>query len=262
MSLINDALKKAQKLQTEQPAAVRLAPAAPFSVRAAGRPSAVMSFERILLVVVTLVVVVVGATAVAVLLLRRSDRSPVAKAAQLATPAPARSPAAATAPANVSADTTTVAAPPAGPAVSAAPATPTATREPVPAPMVSVSAAGPPAAATAPAAVSPPAPAGPAVAINFGPPPSPAHSDVESAPARAARSAQAATKPVLIRILLENARVAGVRVAGDDSKVLMNDRVYRVNDVVNVELGLRLTGVGTSALTFVDEDGRVYTKTF
>jgi hypothetical protein len=120
--------------------------------------------------------------------------------------------------------------------------------------MVSVPATDPLAAATAPAAVSPPAPAGPAVAINFGPPPSPAHSDVESAPA--------ATKPVLIRILLENARVAGVRVAGDDSKVLMNDRVYRVNDVVSAELGLRLTGVGTSALTFVDEDGRVYTKTF
>jgi hypothetical protein len=35
-----------------------------------------------------------------------------------------------------------------------------------------------------------------------------------------------------------------------------------VNNVVNVELGLRLTGVGATALTFVDENGIVYTKTF
>jgi hypothetical protein len=72
----------------------------------------------------------------------------------------------------------------------------------------------------------------------------------------------APTKHATILSFLENARVAGVRVAGDDSRVLMNDHVYRVNDVVNAEVGLRLSGVGASALTFVDENGKVYTKNY
>ena len=60
---------------------------------------------------------------------------------------------------------------------------------------------------------------------------------------------------------LDKLRVTGVRAAGTDSKVLMNDRVYRVNDMVDYELGLRLTGVNTVALTFIDDNGIAYTKT-
>ena len=40
----------------------------------------------------------------------------------------------------------------------------------------------------------------------------------------------------------------------------MSGRVYRLNDIVDYELGLRLTGVGTTTLTFLDENGAVYTK--
>jgi hypothetical protein len=65
-----------------------------------------------------------------------------------------------------------------------------------------------------------------------------------------------------ILVYIDGLRVTGVRAAGTDSKVLMNDRVYRVNDMVDYELGLRLTSVTTSALTFEDESGVVYTKTF
>lgn len=61
---------------------------------------------------------------------------------------------------------------------------------------------------------------------------------------------------------IDGLKVTGVRAAGSDSKVLMNDRVYRVNDMVDYELGLRLTGVATAELTFVDDNGVVYTKTF
>jgi hypothetical protein len=61
---------------------------------------------------------------------------------------------------------------------------------------------------------------------------------------------------------IESARVAGVRAAGDDSRVLMNDHVYRVNDVVSAELGLRLTRVDADKLTFVDGDGATYIKNF
>ena len=72
----------------------------------------------------------------------------------------------------------------------------------------------------------------------------------------------APTRNIEILSFLENTRIAGVRIAGNDSKVLMNDHVYRVNSLVNIELGLRLTGIDATALTFVDENGIVYTKTF
>lgn len=62
--------------------------------------------------------------------------------------------------------------------------------------------------------------------------------------------------------LIESFRVTGIRSAGSDSKVLMNDRVYRLNDIVDHEQGIRLTGVATGALTFEDESGAVYTRQF
>jgi hypothetical protein len=71
-----------------------------------------------------------------------------------------------------------------------------------------------------------------------------------------------AEKRSRILSFIENAHIAGVRLAGGESKVLMNEHVYRVNSVVSMELGLRLTGVGAETLTFVDENGVVYTKTF
>lgn len=103
------------------------------------------------------------------------------------------------------------------------------------------------------------------------PPPAPAPTlapKVEEAPARqvAAAAPPAAPAPprqnVKILTYLDNLRVTGIRAAGADSRVLMNDRVYRVNDMVDYELALRLTGVSTTTLTFVDDNGVVYTKTF
>lgn len=61
---------------------------------------------------------------------------------------------------------------------------------------------------------------------------------------------------------VDTLRVTGIRAAGSDSKVLMNDRVFRVNDFVDHALGLKLTGVATNALTFEDERGVVYTRNF
>jgi hypothetical protein len=62
--------------------------------------------------------------------------------------------------------------------------------------------------------------------------------------------------------LIEALRVSGIRASGSDSKVLMNDRVYRVNDLVDRELGIRLIGVEPGALTFRDPSGAVYTRHF
>jgi len=57
-------------------------------------------------------------------------------------------------------------------------------------------------------------------------------------------------------------RVTGIRASGSDSKVLMNDRVFRLNDIVERTLGLRLTGVAADRLSFTDPNGLVYTRNF
>lgn len=57
-------------------------------------------------------------------------------------------------------------------------------------------------------------------------------------------------------------RVTGIRSSGSDSKVLMNDRVYRLNDIVDRALGLRLTKVAADSLTFTDANGVNYVKYF
>ncbi|HTQ31229.1 MAG TPA: hypothetical protein VMI53_08465, partial [Opitutaceae bacterium] len=57
-------------------------------------------------------------------------------------------------------------------------------------------------------------------------------------------------------------QVAGVRITSAGGKVLMNDRVYRQNDVVDRLLGLRLKKIGDDTLIFIDERGVTYTKNF
>jgi len=43
---------------------------------------------------------------------------------------------------------------------------------------------------------------------------------------------------------------------------LMNDRVFRVNDIVERTLGLKLIKVEPELLTFSDGNGMIYTKQF
>lgn len=61
---------------------------------------------------------------------------------------------------------------------------------------------------------------------------------------------------------IEALRVAGIRASTTDSKVLMNDRVYRTGDTVEHNLGLKLAVINASALTFEDEKGARYTRNF
>lgn len=61
---------------------------------------------------------------------------------------------------------------------------------------------------------------------------------------------------------IDGFKVLGVRATGKDSKVLMNDRVYRIGDYVVPEFGLKLTGVTPSSMTFEDSNGAIYTKSF
>jgi hypothetical protein len=57
-------------------------------------------------------------------------------------------------------------------------------------------------------------------------------------------------------------RVAGIRVSPTDPKVIMNDRVFRLNDLVDRTTQLRLVKVEASTLTFVDASGFEYRKNF
>lgn len=61
---------------------------------------------------------------------------------------------------------------------------------------------------------------------------------------------------------LSKIRVAGIRASETDPRVLMNDRMYRLNDLVDTELQLRLTGITSLALTFTDANEIVYTRNF
>lgn len=65
-----------------------------------------------------------------------------------------------------------------------------------------------------------------------------------------------------IHEFLRSARLTGVRGQGAQARVLMNERVYRMNDVVAPDFGLRLSAVRTGLLVFTDAQGRTYEKTY
>ncbi|TVR45558.1 MAG: hypothetical protein EA425_18020, partial [Puniceicoccaceae bacterium] len=56
--------------------------------------------------------------------------------------------------------------------------------------------------------------------------------------------------------------VVGIREEGDRSRVFMNDRIYRLGDVVDHARGLVITGISQDGLTFRTPDGRVYERRF
>jgi hypothetical protein len=62
---------------------------------------------------------------------------------------------------------------------------------------------------------------------------------------------------------IENIKVGAIMArTSTDAKVLMNDRVYRVGSLVEAEMGLTLVEITTGSLTFEDERGGRYTRTF
>lgn len=228
MSLINEALKKAQKQRTgEAPSLSTLPTIGGESAARIARHSQPSGFNPLLLGLgAGAVLFVLGL----VIFLLRSPATP------------ARSPAVATAP--VSAPT---------------PARP----------------AAPPAPASAPTAfvltipqVTPPNNASPV------PPVAPAHSTAVQSPTTPAAAAAPAPAPVTpppnvppkmelkAITFIETMRVTGIRASATDSKVLMNDRVYRPGDIVEHVLGLKLTAITANSLTFEDEKGARYTRNF
>ncbi len=299
MSLINDALKKAQKQQDPLSAdAAAVTGSGASAVAPAGLrrgKSSGPGLERWLLGIVALVVVLVGLTVVGVLVFRKEGPPQIAAASRptastpVAPTAPAASVPAPAAP-MTAAPSPTASAPPAAPLASAptvAAAVPNALATPA-APMTSaptVTSASPaPAASSSPAVEPPaiaaataptatvsapaPAPASPSVQVNLSasapapePAPPPRAAPPEPKPVPPAASPE---MPYHRRVLafVDSLHVTGVRAAGDDSKVLMNDRVYRIGDIVEHELGLKLVAITSSSVTFVDGRGAKYTRNF
>lgn len=257
MSLINDALKKAQKQRTgEAPALGSLPSVGGESARSISRRSKSSGPNPLLLGGGLAGVLVLGLGAFT--LLRDKPPSPgakpqdepavaLAKAGQPATP-PALT---ATAPSPVAKSPDE---PAAGPAkadtftLQTAPKTedrrPTSAASSAPGGPVSAPAV--PSAVQTPTAKQPEAPRQAPIASSPAPPP--------AAPVR----------PLDARAIeyLDNIKVAGIRASATDAKVLMNDRVYRVGSVVNGEMGLRLVGITANTLTFEDPAGGRYTRTF
>jgi hypothetical protein len=236
MSLINDALKKAQKQRTGEPAplasmpSIGGEPAAKIAKRA--KPVAFNALLiRIGLVTGALIVVLVGGY--------------LALHAKHSTPAPAVvSPAPKPAVTEVAVKPSAPTPKPAG----TVPAAPAVTFNlPIAAPAAEEH---PPVAAT----VTPPAlpvETKPAAVVSTPP--------VEVKPVPAAPAAKLGPKEINF---IESLRIAGIRASATDSKVLMNDRVYRTGDIVEHDLGLKLIAITSNSLTFEDERGARYTRNF
>lgn len=251
MSLINDALKKAQRVRHEGPE-VAPAPAYPAAVASSAAVPVASSYSRprksnTPFLIGAGALVLIGLAVGATLFIGRSSSTPAVTTAAAPvgpTPAPAplqSPPVAATAP---------VQPPVAAPEPSAKPV-PVATTT---APTVSQS----PAPATKPAAVEPAlTPQLPSVA-PVAPPKvePPAVATVVPAPPAPPQANERATQ------FVEAVRVAGVRSPGPEGRVLMNDRVYKLNDTVERSLGLKLTKIAANLLTFTDANGVTYEKEF
>ena len=237
MSLINDALKKAQKQRTGESPQLAAMPGigGEPAIRIAKRAKP-LGFNSLLLWIgfgaVTLVVVVAGG----ILLVRWMTAPPEA--------IPATRPAAVVTQASPVPSVTNNSAGP-----SATPEAPTATNTPAISP---ATAAVPP--ASAPIAVSEPVAEKKPVVIT----PAASAPELES-PKAAAVALRLESKAIAY---IEALRVAGIRASTTDSKVLMNDRVYRVGDTVEHVLGLKLAAIASNALTFEDERGARYTRNF
>ena len=254
MSLINDALKKAQRQRTEgnpAPAEVSAPGTTPEQLHRVARREKPAGFRAQLLLIAGGAIATVLVLGLGAMYFFRSNQP----AAVPASPAPV-----ATAPTTAAVQTPQpkVATPAAAPATLSVSSP--QTTNPVP--------TGTPAPAAQFPVATAPAPSTPAVStpVQFALPAAPA---VETTPVTAAATGASSPgsadrpKPSTRMIgVIEHFRVGGIRMAGTDSKVLMNDKVYRLNDTVDYELNIRLTGIEPKALTFEDSHGAIYVRTF
>jgi hypothetical protein len=151
----------------------------------------------------------------------------------------------------------------AAPAPAAAPRPETPSPTPVPA-KTSAEPSTPAAPAPARAPAATPAETGPAA----GSPAATSATAAETSPVAGANSSpivlplRAARPDERIPAYIESLRVAGVRLLEGDSRILLNDRVFRLNDMVDRSLGLKLVEARPGTLVFIDAHGFRYEKKF
>ena len=63
----------------------------------------------------------------------------------------------------------------------------------------------------------------------------------------------------MVQATIDHFHVSGVR-AG--TKALINGHIYKINDVLDKGIGLKLVGVEDDHLTFTDSQGQTYVKNF
>lgn len=226
MSLINNALKKAQRQRAEE---ATPAPVPGNSGRRPRRHGRAIPAQTLLLIVAGAALLIV-LSIVATIYLMGNRPPPAAPVVATAKPTPPT---------------------PAAPAAQPAPV------QSAPDPVVSMPVISAPASVVAPAPEPIPEPT-PVVAA----PPAPPVKIATQPPAPPPAETLPPKPSEKVYVFIDQLQVMGIRSSGAGSKVLMNDRVYRVNDIVNRELGLRLVGVTPESLTFVDASGASYTKNF
>lgn len=256
MSLINDALKKAQR--DRDPAA----PTAALGFGSAGRSRTRTPAQHWLLVLGSGALVLVVLSVAFTLLWTTPDTPP----RKTATAAPAARPAS-TDPAPDPAPAVVPVLPPARPAPAETPPAAVAAASELPSPTVtaaptsSVPTAAP-AQPEAPAAVSkPPEPDTPDSPARAAPYPETQASAPSPVSPTAARAAPLVPRPdEKVAAYIGTLRVAGVHALGEESRVLINERVYRVNEVIERNLGIQLVLIEPGRLHFVDGRGVTYVK--
>lgn len=82
------------------------------------------------------------------------------------------------------------------------------------------------------------------------------------APVASPLSGGAEDREAKIQAFLNSARITGVRGGDRDARLLMNERVWRPGESVSPELGLRLQAVRPGRIVFSDAQGKTYEKAY
>lgn len=240
MSLINEALKKAQRSRSGDPGDLAPVPGGARITKRGQPPSA----KAIVLYAAGALVLFVLAVVGTVLVLNRPSPSATIAAAKPAAPAKAVPEAGSPA---IVAPMITVPPPEKPPEPIAGKIS-----EAVPAASRKNSPANDGARPTAPRKSPEPSAPTPDAVTNATPTP----------PVAPVPAAPPATPDERINAYLDDLRITAVRIQGNDSRVMINERVFRLNDIVDRHLGLRLTKVEANQIIFTDGNGVAYVKYF
>ncbi len=230
MSLINDALKKAARQRAEEQGDVAPMPGGGRRASRQGGPMQKQTF--VLIIGAAIVLVVVSAVITGILMTGK----PEAKSLPAARLSPEMTSVEASPKVVIQAPVIAVSLPP----VAAPAAAPVAVAAPLSTPTP---------IAVAPTALPPETAAPVAAAAVPG-----------AQPQRVADNSQGHIDTV--QAVVDAFHISGVRTAGAGSKALVNGHIYKLNDLVDKAIGLKLVKVDEDHLTFVDRDGNTYIRNF